>query len=147
MKLVTLFLAIALSAMTCNTATATDFKASIDAEILTLELAMPAQELEAPDKGSRLWRAFGFANYLAAGNVATSQFYREDRASSTWEPTIDNVTARLATQAGTVEAINMSSEWLRRRGSTTQAWMARVGYFAAAIYVSTDNYHNGWKRR
>lgn len=122
-----------------------DFNASIDREVASLRL--PEQDDPAGDqRGSRLWRLLGFANYLAAGNLATSQFYREERASS-WDPTIDNVSARLAAHGAGVEAANEASDWLRRRGSTKQAWMARIGYFAGALYVGSANYRNGWRRR
>lgn len=116
-----------------------DFRASIDETVEALSLPQPEPE---PEPESFLWRLLGFASYVAAGNIAASQFYRQERVSD-WEPTIENVTLRLSAHGAVVESANEASELLRRQGQERQAWMVRVGYLAGAIYVAQSNYARG----
>lgn len=116
---------------------------SLEQDAVVDDRELLPNELEEP---SRWWRYLGFLDYVTAGTFASSQWYRQSRAPL-WEPTINNEIALAASAAGAVEAANLTSNALYKRGNRRQAWMIRLGSIAAFGIVSIHNFREGWRRQ
>jgi len=103
---------------------------------------------EEPSVGepSLVWRAVGWANYIACGGaVPLSTQYRDQR--SQWDPAIGGVPLTTATFIGISLVSNMGSEKMRRNRVETLDWATRVITLGACSWASVWNFNRGWKRK
>lgn len=129
-------------------ALAVDFRAP-DAALAGFQLEQPAPEPQPepePNKPGLLFQLLGYGAYAGAGTYSGSSLYRESRTQGFWDPTIENVYARIGTATAAAEASNLTSEMLYRRGNKPQAWMLRVGSVLVYGFMSGHNFNKGWRR-
>lgn len=92
-----------------------------------------------------IWRALGWANYIAcSGAVPMSTQYRDQR--SDWDPRIGGVAATSAVSISTSLAANMGSEKMRKSNVETLDWATRIVTLGSCTWISAWNFNRGWKR-
>ena len=107
-----------------------------------LESAALEEEKPAP---TLLFRALGWATYLACGLNSTAVEYRKSR--SDWTAPVNATAGNYALWQGASVASNLTSEWERTNWADEIPLMQRLALLGACGYFAGNNFHEGWRRR